>query len=373
MIVKREFLHSFVLSIILFLCVRQSYDGTSYGLLDLIIIFIAFFLIIKAANSKLKTDLIINVLIFQVILALLTITVFRLTDSSWFNIYRSLTYSLIIYTYVYNYITYKYSNVIILTCILLSFFNLNVLVDGWERGFIHYSLDLAYYNLNNIGFMSLLMLCCSLCFYFSSLKSRITFLLTSMLSMLSILIILLSFSRSNYLLMLLVILYAGIFVFKVRQLIIFVILISFFVVFISTYWIESNFIDGFYFLEKKATVDTVSNIIYGRFNDVIFKPIKSYFDNRYFLAFILGGEPVPAHSLIVTYMTSFGIISMFFYLYLNYRMVFMGSKLDFSSKIASLMIFILFLNDASTNTSTYILFMKLLPISIFAINRNNIK
>ncbi len=368
---NKELIHSVILSIILFLCVKQSYNGSSYGLLDVAMVFISIFLTAKVVSSKLNSDFVVYVVLIQVFLGILTITAFKMVDSSWVNIYRSLIYSLILYLYVYNHVTYRYANVIILTCILLSLFNLKVLLDSWGGGFTHHNYELAYYNLNNMGFMSVLMLCCSLYFFSCSNKFKSNSSLNLFLFFISLLLIIISFSRANYLLMFFILFYSAIFIFKPRQSILFLLIFLLFFMLLTTFRIESGFTEGFNFLEKKSTVDSVYNIIYGRFDDVIFNPIESYFKNRHIIEVTLGGNPIPSHSLIVTYMLSFGVFSMLLYIYLNYRMMFIGVKQDPSNKIASLMIFILFLNDASTNASTYVFFIKFLPISIFAISRHS--
>ncbi len=76
---------------------------------------------------------------------------------------------------------------------------------------------------------------------------------------------------------------------------------------------------------------------------------------------------MPDHSLIITHVTCFGFFSMFLYLFVTYNTIKHIKHKNKAIKLASVLMLVVFFNDSSTNASTYLAFVKLVPLAFFGL------
>ena len=104
-------------------------------------------------------------------------------------------------------------------------------------------------------------------------------------------------------------------------------------------------------------------------------PVVNYLQERNFILIFLGGSLIPEHSLLITHVTCFGLLSMILYLLVTFQTIKHIKHQNKVIKLASLLMLVVFINDSSTNASTYLAFIKLIPIAFFGliIRENNEK
>ncbi|NQZ79922.1 MAG: hypothetical protein HRT52_02785 [Colwellia sp.] len=140
--------------------------------------------------------------------------------------------------------------------------------------------------------------------------------------------------------------------------------------------IESDVFNyGLSFLDKKINVAAPEDIFLGRLYDVAIMPVVNYLQERNFILIFLGGSLIPEHSLLITHVTCFGLFSMILYLLVTFQTIKHIKHQNKVIKLASLLMLVVFINDSSTNASTYLAFIKLIPFAFFGliIRENNEK
>lgn len=344
--------------------VYQSYKGLSYGPLDMLMLLIAIYLILKTASKSLLLDKLGGTLILISIMGVITLVAYGITESSWYNIYRSILYSAVTYVGIINLDRALNKNSLLFSMVLISLFHLWLMLSNWGGGFSHFNLEQSYFNLNNIGILSLIIflfsvsICCEC--------DNINYLIIASI-VLSVTCVVMSFSRANYLLLLLSLMF--IFWKSSRYngggwLFLSALFFTPFLYFIKNI---SALEGGFAFLEKKVTVGTPFEIIKDRWLDVVYEPFDRYLEGREAINIFFGGAVFPEHSLIVTFVTCFGLFSMFLYMRSVFIMSSYISSQKMSLSILSLLSIVVFLNDASTNASSYVLPIKLIPFLAFGV------
>lgn len=354
----------FLVFLIIPVSALQYYMVLSSGPLDILMLLFFLKIVTLFFRGALRLDKISILYIFTVFLGISTFFIFHITEFSWLNIFRSNLYACIVYVYIIN-LRGRFSlssYVLILTAINLCL--LWLIFDFWRGGFSHYSLDSSYFNLNNIGFLSLMIFLSAIAIY-QKIEVSNFIVLTCISS--SLIVIFLSFSRANYLLLFISLLILAFKVFKGRN------RLFFFAFLLSTaplliYLSDNEKISsGLKFLEAKAKAGTPLEMFLSRWDFIIFQPLIEYFENRNMLEMFFGGSVLPEHSLALTFFTCFGFISFSVYLYLN-ALMFRGLFTKNTLKVASsLMILVLFINDASTNASSYVLLIKFVPIITYGL------
>jgi hypothetical protein len=344
--------------------------GVTAGILDIIFLFIIFLLFRRFTSGTLIVDNIAILLILIVFFALLTMLAFRVTQTSWINIFRSNLFAMGIYTFALNYRKHIQVSTFKYPFVLINIFNLWVLFSNWSTGFTHHSLESSYFNLNNIGIISLLIMIMSLTLLIKDHRYKFVHLTNLALSCT---LVILSFSRSNYLMLIVVVTFSLIFILDLKGRANFIVLVGALITFLFFQGFESDIFNyGLSFLDKKVNAGTTESILSGRLHDVAILPIERYLQDRPFFYIFLGGSLLPEHSLLVTHITCFGLISLVIYLMLTFSTTKCITNNNKAIKLVSLLMLVLFINDSSTNASSYILFVKLVPLTFFCLIINEI-
>ena len=202
-------LSNFIIFILPILCIFQSYMGMTSGLLELIFLWVLALLIGRFINGTIIIDQLSIFLILIVVISLITMFVFKITQTSWINVFRSNLFAMAIYLYVINYKSHINITIFKYPFLMVNLFNIWVLTTTWSSGFTHHSVELSYFNLNNIGIISLLIMIMSLTLYVKDVSYKLTH---SFNIILSFLLVILSFSRSNYVLLICVVLFILLFI-----------------------------------------------------------------------------------------------------------------------------------------------------------------
>ena len=358
-------LHNIVIFLLPILCVFQSYLSLPAGPLDLIFVGLLVVLVRRFVSGVIEIDTLSILLMLIVVLALATMFVFKISQTSWINVFRSLLYAMTIYMYVFNYRNRIDVNVLTIPFILINFFNIWVLLTTWSTGFTHHSTESGYFNLNNIGFMSLIILIMS---FTMSLKNTPYRLVHWGTAGLSAMLVVMSFSRSNYLLLTCVTLFIVLFILDLKGRASFFSLGLVVIIFLIFKGGDSEILNyGLSFLDKKVNVGTAEDILLDRIYNVAIHPIDVYLEDKPFFYLFLGGGLIPDHSLIITHVTCFGFFSMFLYVLVTFNTIKHITHRNKSIKLASILMLVIFFNDSSTNASTYLAFVKLVPLAFFGI------
>lgn len=366
-------LSNFIIFILPILCIFQSYMGMTSGLLELIFLWVLALLIGRFINGTIIIDQLSIFLILIVVISLITMFVFKITQTSWINVFRSNLFAMAIYLYVINYKSHINITIFKYPFLMVNLFNIWVLTTTWSSGFTHHSVELSYFNLNNIGIISLLIMIMSLTLYVKNVSYRLTH---SFNIILSFLLVILSFSRSNYVLLICVVLFILLFILDLKGRAKFLALVSLIFLFFLFEGIESDVFNyGLSFLDKKINVAAPEDIFLGRLYDVAIMPVVNYLQERNFILIFLGGSLIPEHSLLITHVTCFGLFSMILYLLVTFQTIKHIKHQNKVIKLASLLMLVVFINDSSTNASTYLAFIKLIPFAFFGliIRENNEK
>lgn len=360
-------LHDLTLFIIPIICIFQAYSGITAGPLDIVFLLIITALCRRFASGSLVIDR-LGILLFMIILfAMLTMFTFRITQTSWINVFRSNLFTFAIYLYAINYREKININVLKYPFLAINLFNIWVLLNTWAQGFIHHSLESSYFNLNNIGIISLLVLIMTIVL---QLRTKKLDLISLAGVIISTSLVILSFSRANYLMLSMVAIFLALFVFNFKKNIKFFVFVGIALLTFLSQDIGTNILNyGFAFLDQKVNVGTPAEIFLGRFNNIAIKPIEHYMLNKGPVFILLGGSLVPEHSLLITHITCFGLFSMILYLFATINTVKGIINISNSIKLVSLMMLLLFINDSSTNASTYIAFVKLMPFAFLGLIR----
>jgi len=291
--------------------------------------------------------------------------VFKITQTSWINLFRSNLFALIIYTYVINNRERITINSLKYPLLVINLLNYWVLFTNWSSGFTHHSLESSYFNLNNIGFISLLIMLMSIIMVLK--EARLSYWNYGNIA-LSFILVILSFSRSNYLLLAFTVIFIIIFIFNLKNNVKFLLIGTCLFSLLLPQITDSDILSfGFSFLDKKVNVGTPNEIFLGRLNDIAIHPIESYLADKPLIYLFFGGKLIPEHSLLITHLTCFGILSMFIYLQITFNTIKQITHKDASIKLVALLMLLLFLNDSSTNASTYIAFVKLIPFAFYGL------
>ncbi len=369
---KKNNLHDTALASIPIICIFQAYYGITAGLLDLLCLLIMITLTRRFVGKTLVVDKLAMLLLLIVIFAFFTLFVFKITQTSWINVFRSNLFVLVVYLYAINYRDSFNIYILRYPFLAINLFNLWVLFTTWSTGFTHFSTDISYFNLNNIGMISLIV-------FLSSMIIELRFNEKSgfkLIGMANIILaagmVMLSFSRANYLMMFISIVFLMFFVFSSKSNLkfIFALLAGLPIIFYQD--INSSILSyGFSFLDEKVNVATPTEIFSGRIYDIAIEPLERYIEAKGFLFMFLGGSLLPEHSLLVTHITCFGLFSMIFYVLASINTFKDITSKSSTIKLTALMMLLLFLNDSSTNASTYIAFVKLIPFTMLGLMRGN--